>query len=112
MRMTGVPTSRPTSSNASLCESLITWSNSVLSAASASDAGRPASARASGIVAGSSRRPLLWKRVPMAVYSGPRTPGPLYWAAAAQTRTGPQARLIRSTYSSLSPLPSCWMRFR
>ena len=33
-------------------------------------------------------------------------------AAAAQTRTGPHARCIRSWYSSFSPLPSCWTRLR
>jgi methylphosphotriester-DNA--protein-cysteine methyltransferase len=44
--MTGVPTSMPTSSNASWCDFLIASSNSAVSAASTSHAGRPASARA------------------------------------------------------------------
>ena len=33
----------------------------------------------------------MWNRLPMAVYSGPRTSSPYFWAAAMHTRTGPQA---------------------
>ena len=112
IRITGVPTSRPTSSNASWCEALMASSNSVLVAALASDSGSPASASASVSTAGSPRRPSLWNRVPMAVYSGPSTCGPPCWAAAAQTRTGAQARAIRSLYSSLRSWPSCCSRLR
>jgi hypothetical protein len=41
-----------------------------------------------------------------AQHSGPGVLGPLY------TAIGTQARSIRSRYSSVSPLPSCWTRFR
>jgi hypothetical protein len=53
-----------------------------------------ASARASVMTVGSSRRRCLCSRVPMAVCSGPSTGRPACSAAAAQTRTDPQAVLI------------------
>src|SRR5215469_12123592 len=92
----------------SVCEARRASSYSVESMASASSAGSPTSASAASIVSRSLGSCSLWKRVPMAVYSGPSTSGPYLASAATHTRTGPQALASPSRYfsgrSSLSSL--------